>query len=279
MPRPQSRRQRQLAREQARAAKAVATQRRKRVTQIVAAVVVVAIVASIFGALLAGRSGSQSSTSTSVPDRSTTTSSLPSNGVEPQAAAVGATLNSATCPSPEGTSPRTTSFPGFANGVPQCIDPNYFHIATFSTSVGELVIQLNPKVSPKSVNTFTVLARYHYFDGQPVTKIVDRASFTIGTLFQTTNNFGFTIDPEFPGAGTIFTPGFLSITPRSPAELTVATFEKAADNNQAVNPLGVMLSGDDVLTAVNAAASESGEPTKQITIRSVSVRQSSPLPK
>lgn len=278
MPRPQSRRQRQLSRDQARAAKVAATQRRKRVTQVVAAVVVVAIVASIFGAIIASGSNSRSSSTSTVPDRSTTSSSLPSNGVKPEPAPVGATLNAATCPAPDGTSPRTTSFPGFANGVPQCIDPNYFHIATFSTSVGELVVQLNPKLSPKSVNTFTVLARYQFFNGQPITKIVDRASFTIGTLFQQTNNFGFTIDPEFSGAGTVFTPGFLSITPRSPAELIVATYEKAADNNQAVNPLGVMLSGDDVLTAVNAAASESGEPTQQITIRSVTVRQSSPLP-
>jgi hypothetical protein len=39
-----------------------------------------------------------------------------------------------------------------------------------------------------------------------------------------------------------------------------------------------MLDGDNTLSAINALASESGEPTALVTITSISIRKSSPIP-
>ena len=145
-------------------------------------------------------------------------------------------------------------------------------------------MQLNPKVSPQTVNTFVVLARYHYYDGQPITDVRTRASFTAGMTFSGgSGQPGFAIPGEIPEKGTVFTPGALSMAPASASngiggQLVFATFDQAADNNQQVTPLGVMLSGDATLTAINQLASESGKPTALVTITSISVVRSGAIP-
>jgi cyclophilin family peptidyl-prolyl cis-trans isomerase len=147
-----------------------------------------------------------------------------------------------------------------------------------------MTVQLNPKVSPQTVNTFVVLARYHYYDGQPITDVRNRASFTAGMEFiDGSTQPGFAIPGEIPEKGTVFTPGALSMTPASASngiggQLVFATFDQAADNKQQVTPLGIMLSGDTTLTAINQLASESGMPTALVTITSISVVRSGAIP-
>src|SRR3954451_25201530 len=45
------------------------------------------------------------------------------------------------------------------------IDPAKRYTATMETSLGTVVIALDPVAAPKTVNNFVFLARYHYFDG------------------------------------------------------------------------------------------------------------------
>ena len=165
-----------------------------------------------------------------------------------------------------------------------CIETNYFYTATITTSKGPMTVQLNPRVSPQTVNTFVVLSRYHYYDGQPVTSVRTRASFTIGMAFSGgTNQPGFVIPGEVPTKGTVFTPGALSMTPASTSggiggQLVVATFDQAPDNDQQVTPLGIMLSGDTTIAAINTLASQSGKPTSLVTIQSISIVRSGAIP-
>ncbi len=134
------------------------------------------------------------------------------------------------------------------------------------------------------MNTFVVLARYHYYDGQPITDVRTRASFTAGMVFSGGSaQPGFDIPGEIPAKGTVFTPGALSMAPASASngiggQLVFATFDQSPDNNQQVTPLGIMLSGDATLTAMNQLASESGKPTALVTITSISVVQSGAIP-
>lgn len=129
-----------------------------------------------------------------------------------------------------------------------------------------------------------MLARYHYYDGQPITDVRSRASFTAGMQFiDGSTQPGFAIPGEIPEKGTVFTPGALSMAPASASngiggQLVFATFDQAADNNQQVTPLGIMLSGDATLTAMNQLASQSGEPTALVTITSISVVRSGAIP-
>ena len=66
------------------------------------------------------------------------------------------------CPEVDGSSPRQTKFDG---EFPMCIDVAKRYTAEIVTSMGTMVATLDPSGSPKTVNNFVSLARYHYYDG------------------------------------------------------------------------------------------------------------------
>ncbi len=66
------------------------------------------------------------------------------------------------CPAADGSSPKTQRFSG---PPPMCIDPSKTYSAEMKTSMGTVIIALDPIGAPKTVNNFVFLARYHYFDG------------------------------------------------------------------------------------------------------------------
>ena len=61
--------------------------------------------------------------------------------------------------------------PQFAGPPPMKIDPNTTYTATMETSCGTIVIQLDPKTAPQTVNSFVFLANHQYFDGQYIHRI------------------------------------------------------------------------------------------------------------
>lgn len=242
-------------------------------------VVALAVVGGFIGSRSTSSKGATTSTTQMSPS---TTTDLPADGIAPVPVAPGATLTGPTpCPAEDGSATRTTSF---ATAPPMCIETDRFHTATITTTRGTFTVQLNPKVSPATVNIFVVLARYHYYDGQPLTSVTTRAGFTIGMAFTGGGPApGFAIPGEVPPRGTIFTPGALSMAPASASngiggQLVVATFDQAAGNDQNVTPLGIMLSGDDTIAAIDALASRSGEPTSAVSITSITVTRGSAIP-
>ncbi len=65
-------------------------------------------------------------------------------------------------PALDGSAPRTQKF----NDKPEMgIDPAKRYTATMETSMGTIVIALDPIKAPKTVNNFVFLAGYKYFDG------------------------------------------------------------------------------------------------------------------
>lgn len=74
------------------------------------------------------------------------------------------------CPEPDGSSPRTTRF---SEEPPMCIDPAKRYTATMETSMGTLVIALDPVGAPRTVNSFVFLSRYHYYDGLTFHRIIN----------------------------------------------------------------------------------------------------------
>jgi cyclophilin family peptidyl-prolyl cis-trans isomerase len=288
MARTPNRRQREVARQRSRAAaeaRQAATRRRQR---LIAGAVVGVVVVSIFGAFIGSRSTSTRSpatSTTSLPTATTAARALPDGGVAPVAAPMGDTLTGATpCPADDGSSARTTLFAG---EPPTCIDPAFFYVATIRTTKGDLSVQLNPRRAPRTVNDFVVLARYHFYDGQPVTSVQSRASFTLGIAFSGTDadrTPGFDIPSEVPPEGQVFAPGMLAMVPveGSPAmsrgQLLVATFEDAAGIDQSVTSFGLMLSGDGTIAALDAIATKNGLPAEAVTITSISVVRTSAIP-
>jgi cyclophilin family peptidyl-prolyl cis-trans isomerase len=72
------------------------------------------------------------------------------------------------CPAGDGSAPRTTQFGG---PPPDCLDPGLDYVADLMTSKGRIVVDLQKQDYPGPVNNFVFLARYHYYDGLPVTFI------------------------------------------------------------------------------------------------------------
>jgi cyclophilin family peptidyl-prolyl cis-trans isomerase len=61
--------------------------------------------------------------------------------------------------------------PQFAGPPPMKIDRKATYAATVETSCGTIVIELDPKRAPQTVNSFVFLARAGYFDGQYVHRL------------------------------------------------------------------------------------------------------------
>jgi peptidylprolyl isomerase len=70
----------------------------------------------------------------------------------------------------DGSAPKQQQFPA----PPEMgIDPDRRYTATMSTSMGELVIALDPIKAPKTVNNFVFLALNHYYDGVVFHRIIN----------------------------------------------------------------------------------------------------------
>lgn len=66
------------------------------------------------------------------------------------------------CPAVDGSETRVGSF---EKAPPMCIDATHSYSAVVTTNKGVFTIVLDPIKAPIAVNSFVVLARYHYFDG------------------------------------------------------------------------------------------------------------------
>lgn len=278
---PNDRRRRELAQRQQRAAEAAAGAVRRRRLLAAAGIAVILLVVGGIALGVSSKDTTPTTTTTSIPS-GPTSSAVPSSGITPPPATPGASLTGATpCPAEDGSSPRTTSF---AEAPPMCIDTTHFHTAVISTTKGDLTVQLDAGRTPTTVNDFVVLARYHFYDGQPITNILPRKSFTVGMSFSAPTTM-FEIPNEIDPAGQIFTPGAIAMVgtngvgSASRGQFLIATFEQAADLDDTNTAFGVMLDGFDTLVAINALATRSGQPTEVVTITGITVTQSGKIPR
>jgi cyclophilin family peptidyl-prolyl cis-trans isomerase len=281
---PNSRRQRELARQQARISEAAEARDRNRRRQRLAAGVVAAVVLLAgFGAFIGStRTADAPSTTTTELPSGPTSSVLPNSGITPPPVAPGATLTGATpCPAEDGSSPRTTSF---TEAPPMCIDTNHFYRAVISTTKGDISVQLDAGRTPTTVNAFVVLARYRFYDGQPITSITNRKAFTVGMRFNSPVTM-FDIPNEIAPAGQIFTPGAIAMVGTggvgspSKGQFLIATFELAADLDDSNTAFGTMLDGFDTLLAINALGSRSGQPAALVTINGITITKGGQIPR
>ena len=61
----------------------------------------------------------------------------------------------------------------FDNPPEMVVDPDRNYVATMSTSMGLITINLDPKRAPKTVNNFVFLARQGYYDGVIFHRVID----------------------------------------------------------------------------------------------------------
>jgi cyclophilin family peptidyl-prolyl cis-trans isomerase len=201
--------------------------------------------------------------------------------------APGAALTGPTpCPAADGSSPRTTSF---EQAPPTCTQADRNYNAVVHTSEGDLTLLLNTRQAPVGVNNFVVLARYHFWDGAPITNIEPRVAFQVqGFIDGSTPSPGYTIANEAPPEGTLQIVGNPSfVVPQAgdgtvidPGRFQMALGEEAAGLPRNTPVLGILLDdgardGGDVgtLQKIRRAGSTTGAPTRVITISSIDVTE------
>lgn len=119
----------------------------------------------------------------------------------PPAPGPGETISGETpCPEADGSSPRTTSF---EQAPPMCLDPGASYTATFTTNLGDVVVELDTEKTPETANNFAVLANYHYYDDTAIFR-TDPSIEIIQGGAPTTNSAsdpgpGYTIEDEGTG--------------------------------------------------------------------------------
>lgn len=180
-------------------AKAIRLARARRKRQLKALVVlllVLALIGGLFAALSLGESKSPGDSNTSPQEQADS----PPPTAEPVPA--GATApNPTPCPPTDGSAQRTTNF---AAAPPMCIDPAKNYTATFDTTNGKIVVALNSKEMPNTVNNFVVLSRYKYYDGSAIVRTNTGIDIIQGGAPTTQTNAdrgpGYTIADEGPKA-------------------------------------------------------------------------------
>jgi peptidyl-prolyl cis-trans isomerase B (cyclophilin B) len=249
----------------------VRAQRRRRIIAIVAVVVALLfVVAFVFEA--AGSSSNQASSTSTTPTTAQSTTSVtdgPTIATSPGKG--GAAITGATpCPAADGSSPRTTQF---AQPPPTCIDASKTYDAVVDTTQGSFTFLLDTKLAPRSVNNFVVLARYHYWDGTPVSNITTDTSLQAGAVVNANGQqVGKTV-------GVVITPGTLAMAPVSTTsdaiggQFLITIGDKATNLPPTTTVIGIMLDDPgNTLHKMNVLGTTGGGPTKLVTITSVTIK-------
>jgi peptidylprolyl isomerase len=162
------------------------------------ALIVVGVVAAIVIALAAMNSGGDDDGTDVASGGSTTTTGA---GATTTTAAGGASgdidISKVTCNETKpakAPSDKQYDEPGDAK-----LDPAKTYTATLETSCGNIVIELDHKASPKSVNSFVFLAREGFYDGTKFHRVVDNFVIQGGDPTATgTGGPGYTLAEEPP---------------------------------------------------------------------------------
>ena len=296
---PRAQREREADRQQAQEeARRAAYQRAVRKRRLIGVGVVVVVVLAAGGAIFAA-SGSKSSKtaasqtvtnpSVSLEQPTTSVSNSPPASL-PQVAAGAALAGTTPCPAADGSSPRTTMFGG---PPPTCIDPKNDYTAIVHTSKGDLTVALLPSAAPGSVNNFVTLARYHYYDGLPVTKVVSRgwAEVDDPTFADGTKGPGYTIAGEAPAQGSVATPLIFATLPSSSGAsgggFIFGLADQAAGMPKSATQIGNILDSridtskppegqSTVQHLIDVLATKAGAPSEVVTITGIDIEETPP---
>jgi cyclophilin family peptidyl-prolyl cis-trans isomerase len=101
----------------------------------------------------------------------TTTSSVPVSTAPPTTLPLkklAFTYGTTACPAADGSAKRTLTF---AKAPKDCLTPGKTYEATFDTTAGKVVVELDTTNTPGTVNNFVFLARNHYYDDNKIFRI------------------------------------------------------------------------------------------------------------
>jgi peptidylprolyl isomerase len=178
------------------------------------------------------------------------------------------------CPEPDGSSPKQQKFDG---PPPMCIDASKRYTASMVTSKGTLTIALDPIAAPATVNNFVFLARYHYFDGIVFHRIIPGFVLQGGDpTGNGTGGPGYRFADELPKAGR-YELGSLAMANAGPDTNGSQFFVISGPSGIRLPPqyslFGKVVTGLDVVAAIDAIGTSSGTPKESVTIESVTITE------
>lgn len=180
------------------------------------------------------------------------------------------------CP-PAGGGAQVRSFPA---PFKRCIDTTKTYVATITTNKGVLIVNLDAKAAPLTVNNFVALARNKFFDGLSCHRIMPAFVAQCGDPLGTGRGGpGYKIVDELPKAGT-YKVGSLAMANSGPNTNGSQFFVITGASGVALAPsyslFGLAVNSDATITALDAAGSSAnnGVPPKQaVTITSVVITE------
>jgi len=159
------------------------------------------------------------------------------------------------------------------------IDPDKKYVATLVTTAGSIIIQLNAKETPKTVNNFVHLARKGFYDGSPFHRVIPSFMIQGGDPKGTgTGGPGYTF-PDEPFTGE-YTRGTVAMANAGPDTNGSQFFIMHADYE--LSPDYVIFGKVvDSMAAVDAIATaptiqdgrENSKPVTPVTITSITVSE------
>ena len=181
-----------------------------------------------------------------------------------------------------------TPFPPFDGSAPKQqkfsappemgIDPNKRYTATMSTSMGELVIALDPVKAPNTVNSFVFLALNHYYDGIIFHRIIKDFVCQGGDPTGTGRGGpGYKFEDELPKAGR-YEVGSVAMANAGPNTNGSQFFLISGQSGVRLPPqyslFGKIVKGLDVLEAMQSVETDRNDrPKTDVVIQSVTIAE------
>ena len=276
-------RERQKANKAAKLEQERTAEAKRRRNQTIRNVVIMGVVLVIAFLLISALTGcSSSSGGSSGEQATTTTAAVPTSAAGATGSAV--KYGTGACPPKDGVDKPVTTF---TDAPKKCIDPSKTYTATFDTSEGTIVAELDTKRAPLTTNNFVVLSRYGFYDGTLVHRVVSSAGFVQGGSPHTEDASdpgpGYTI-PDEGGTFTAadYTPGILAMARTAAPNSAGGQYfflaheggTEALASTGTYVVFGKTTQGLDILKKMAALDNGSEAPSKPITVNSVKITES-----
>jgi cyclophilin family peptidyl-prolyl cis-trans isomerase len=281
-------RERQRANRQLKNQQLAKEEDRRRFTRrlVIGAVAVVAGVGLVLGIAALGGAFSDDEDDTvtsSVPDVTGTVAGSTVPDSAPASTAPGSTValapfayGTGECPPEEVTEPVRTF-----DAAPQlCIDPSASYTATFRTSEGDIVVDLDSADVPGTVNNFVTLARYGYYDDTLIFRADPSIDIIQGGGRSNTDSPGYEIPDE--ANGFTYQAGQLAMArTQAPNSAGGQWFFVTGPNGANLDAQGTFVvfgeitEGLDVAESILALSGEDGQtPSREVTLETVEITES-----
>jgi cyclophilin family peptidyl-prolyl cis-trans isomerase len=159
-----------------------------------------------------------------------------------------------------------------------CIDPEKRYTARIETSLGDLVVALDPVAAPRTVNNFVVLARYHFYDGVIFHRIIKGFMCQGGDPTGTgTGGPGYRFADELPAPGR-YEVGSVAMANAGPDTNGSQFFVVSGASGVRLPPqyslFGKVVKGLDVLSTMESVPTGSRDkPREDVVIRTVTITE------